>query len=101
MFCSTSLLLLYLAYFIPVLKFILHLALKYPTVKPCEYTCMDNNSFTFNSFALDILFRQIAMIINVNLVLCLKAPDPLFHRYYKNLLIKGPGTQKQRPHELL
>ena len=29
------------------------------------------------------------------------APDPLIDRFYKNLLIKGSGEQKQRPHKLL
>ena len=33
--------------------------------------------------------------------LCFGAPDLLTDRFYKNLLIKGSGTQKQRSYELL
>ena len=51
---------------------------------------------------LDILFRQITMLIKVFFCgLCFWAADLLIDKFYKNLLIKGSGTQKQNLHKLL
>ena len=51
---------------------------------------------------LDILFRQISMLIKVRVAFGFGLqPDTLINRLYTNLSIKGPEVQKQQPHELL
>ena len=67
----------------------------------CSLLALATTMYKHRRNTLDVLFSSNRNIHKSSCGLCFWASDPLIHRFYENLSIKGSEAQKQKSYELL